>query len=254
MTIAWVRQPSARLEGCELSFLAREPIDARRALEQHAGYVRTLGELGCEVRWLPELPSHPDGVFVEDTAVIAPELAVVTRPGAAARRAEVESVAQALAGHVPVARIEAPGTLEGGDVLQVGRTFYVGTSARSNAQGMEQLRGHLAPHGYAVRAVPMHGCLHLKSAVTFVPPDLLLLNPGWVEARDFEAARVVPVDPTEPYGANTLTVAGTTLVSAAYPRTRERLAALGLALRTLPVDELHKAEAALTCMSLLLEG
>lgn len=252
--IAFVRQLSPRLEHCELSYLARAPIDLARARQQHQGYVAALEALGCALRWLPALDAHADGVFVEDTAVVVPELAVITRPGAASRRGEVDSVAESLAGVRALTRVRAPGTLEGGDVLRIGRTLYVGASARTNEEGTAQLAAALRPFGYAVRAVPMHGCLHLKSAATFIPPDTLLVNPGWVDAGAFEVRRVLRVHEAEAFGANTLTLAGVTLVSADYPRTGERLAAAGIATRALEVSELHKAEAALTCMSLILES
>jgi dimethylargininase len=191
---------------------------------------------------------------VEDAAVLLPELAVITRPGAASRRGETASVAAALEPHLPLTQIAAPGCLEGGDVLQVGSTFYVGRSARSNESGIAQLAAALAPRGYRVLAMALSGCLHLKSACTFIPPDTLLVNPAWVEPAVFNTARVIAVAPGEPYGANTLTVAGTTLVSAAYPLTAQRLASAGLRTHSLEVGELHKAEAALTCLSLILEG
>lgn len=256
--IAFVREIAGTLAHCELTHLARKPIDVPRARGQHARYVVELTALGCRIEWLPPLPEHADGVFVEDTAVLVPEVAVVARPGVASRRGEVESVAAALASHLEVRRISAPGRLEGGDVLRIGRTLYVGQAAarggRTNAAGVTQLAEALQPFGYTVRGVPMRGCLHLKSACTFIPPRTLLVNPVWVEAEALAAPTVVAVDPLEPYGANTLTVAGVTLVSAAYPRTRERLEASGIATRALEVSEVHKAEAALSCMSLLLEG
>jgi dimethylargininase len=252
MRIAYVRSPSPQLERCELSFVSRVPIDAARARAQHAAYVAALGALGCELQWLTPLPEQPDAVFVEDTAVVVPELTVITRPGVASRRPEVESVATALATRTPLARVHAPGTLEGGDVLQIGRNFYVGASARSNADGLAQLATALGPLGYRVAAVPMRGCLHLKSAVTCIAADTILVNPQWIDAAQLGARRVLEVAPEEPFGANTLTVAGVTLVSADYPRTRERLEAAGISTQALDVSELHKAEAALTCMSLIL--
>jgi dimethylargininase len=251
--IALVRAPAESLAGCELSYLPRAAIDLARARHQHDLYVRTLTELGCRIEWLPPLPEHPDGVFVEDAAVVVPEVAVLTRPGVDSRRGEVSSLAAILAAHRRTVTVTAPGTLEGGDVLRIGRTLYVGDSARSNAAGVAQLAAALAPFGYAVRAVPMQGCLHLKSAATFIAPDLLLVNPAWVDPASFAVPRVLAVAPEEEFGANTLTVAGTTLVSAGYPLTRARLEAAGARTRTLDVSELHKAEAALTCLSVLLE-
>jgi dimethylargininase len=182
---------------------------------------------------------------------VVPEVAVITRPGADSRRGEVESVAATLGGVGPVARVQAPATLEGGDVLRIGRRLYVGASARSNAEGVAQLAAALAPFGYEVRAVTMRDCLHLKSAATFIPPDTLLVNPAWVDPAEFRTAHVIEV--VEPFGANTLTVNGVTLVSADYPRTQHRLAGAGIVTRALEVSELHKAEAALTCLSLIFE-
>lgn len=250
--IALVRAVAASLAKCELSFVERNPIDVARARAQHAAYVEALQSLGCQVQWLTDLPAHADGVFVEDTAVVVPEIAVITRPGAASRRGEVDSTAQALGPLMAVRRVQEPATLEGGDVLRIGRALYVGASARSNAQGVAQLAEALAPSGYSVRALPMRDCLHLKSAVTFIPPDIALVNPAWVEPAALGVARIITVDPAEPFGANTLTLAGVTLVSAAYPRTRERLESQGIATRVLDVGELHKAEAALTCLSVIL--
>jgi dimethylargininase len=248
--IAFLRDISPKLTQCELSFLAREPIDLELAQRQHRAYAAELAALGCRLERLPALPQQPDGVFVEDTAIVLEEGAVITRPGVASRRPEVESVAVALAQHLPVQRIESPATLEGGDVLRIGRTLYVGASARSNAAGIAQLSRLVRPQGFAVKGVSMRDCLHLKSALTFIPPDLILVNPAWVDPAEF-AARAVAVHAQEAFAANTLSVGGVTLMSAAYPRTREILEAMGVNVRALDVSELHKAEAALTCLSLL---
>jgi dimethylargininase len=251
--LAFVREVSPRLAQCELSFVQRAAIDTTRALRQHQSYTQALQSLGCELKWLPALPQHADAVFVEDTAVIVPEIAVITRPGAHSRQGETGTVASTLAAYVTITEVNAPATIEGGDVMQIGRTFYVGASARTNSQGVEQLRAALSPFGYEVRTIAMRGCLHLKSACTYIPPEVVLCNPLWVDATLFRGARVLTVNATEPFGANTLTIKGTTLVSSLYPRTAEMLEAAGMQIRTLEVDELHKAEAALTCMSLLLE-
>jgi len=250
--IALLREVSPSLAACELSFLRREPIDVERARAQHAHYAAELTALGCSIEWLAPLGENADAVFVEDTAVVLPEVAVITRPGVASRRGEVESVAASLAGHRPLRRIVAPGSLEGGDVVRIGRNLYVGTSGRSNAAGIEQLRAALAPFGYRVASVAMRDCLHLKSAVTFIPPDMVLVNRAWVDPKVFDARSVIEVDEREPFAANTLTVQGVTLMSAAFPRTEQRLREAGLTTRALDVSELQKAEAALTCMSLML--
>jgi dimethylargininase len=250
--LALVREVSPQLAQCELSYLERAAIDTERAARQHKEYVGALHTLGCKLEWLAPLPECADSVFVEDTAVVLPELAVVTRPGAVSRRAETPSVAHALEHRRRVSPIREPGCLEGGDVLRIGRTLYVGASGRTNADGIAQLGRLLAPHDYRVEGVALTGCLHLKSACSFIPPDLLLVNAAWVDAQTFGALRVVAVDEREPHAANTLTVDGTTLVSTAYPRTRRRLEALGIATLALDVSELHKAEGGLTCMSVLL--
>ena len=250
--LALVREVSPQLARCELTHLEREGIDAARAARQHREYTHALQALGCSLEWLPALPDHPDSVFVEDTAVVLPGIAVVTRPGAGSRRGETASVAVTLERHRRVARIAEPGSLDGGDVLHIGRTLHVGTSGRTNAAGVAQLAGLLTPHGYRVQAVAVDGCLHLKSAASFIPPDVLLVNPEWVDPAAFGELRVIAVDEREPYAANTLSVGGTTLVSAAYPETRRRLEASGISTRAVDVSELHKAEGGLTCMSLLL--
>jgi dimethylargininase len=250
--IALLREVSPSLAACELSFLERSPIDVERARAQHAHYAAELTALGCSLEWLEPLPGNADAVFVEDTAVVLPEVAVITRPGIASRRNEVESVAASLASHRPLRRITAPGTLEGGDVVRVGRELYVGSSARSNAAGIEQLKVALAPFGYRVASVAMRDCLHLKSAATFIPPDILLVNPAWVDPTVFDARTRVEVDEAEAFAANTLTMQGVTLLSAAFPRTERRLREAGVTTRALDVSELQKAEAALTCMSLVL--
>ena len=249
--LALVREVSPEIARCELTHLARAPIDGARAARQHRAYTETLRALGCTLEWLPRLAEHPDSVFVEDTAVVLDCLAIVTRPGASSRRGETPSVAAALERHRPLSRISARGCLDGGDVLHVGRALYVGTSARTNAEGIAQLERLLHGHGYRVVPTALAGCLHLKSAGSFIPPDVLLANPEWVDPAVFGKLRVVAVHEDEPYAANTLTIGGTTLVSAAYPQTRRRLEAAGVRTQTLDVDELHKAEGGLTCMSLL---
>jgi len=250
--VALVREVSPQLARCELTHLERVAIDVQRAVGQHRAYTQALQSLGCTVEWLPPLPHCADGVFVEDTAVVLPEIAVVTRPGASSRRAETPSVAAALARRAPVSLIVAPGCLDGGDVLHIGRTLHVGASHRTNEAGITQLAALLLPYGYRIATVPLAGCLHLKSACSFIPPDIVLVNLSWVDRTTFGELRPIAVDEREPHAANTLTIDGTTLVSAAYPHTRRRLEAAGVRTRAVDVSELHKAEGGLTCMSLLL--
>ena len=189
--IAITRDVSTSLGECQLSFVARTALDVERARQQHRGYCDALHALGCRVIALAPQHDLPDAVFVEDTAVVLDELAVLTRPGAQARRDEVASVAAALAEWRPLAGIVSPGTLDGGDVLRIGRRLYVGASARSNAAGIAQLAALVEPHGYSVQAVATSGCLHLKSAVTALADDLVLIQPAWVDARVFVHVRQI---------------------------------------------------------------
>jgi dimethylargininase len=249
--IALVRDVSPSLERCELSFQERVAIDLEQARAQHRAYVDALTALGCKVEILPTLPENPDAVFVEDTAVVVDELAVITRPGAESRRAEVDSSAAALARHRKLAYIEAPGTLDGGDVLVAGRTVYVGLSARSSKDGVQQLRDHLKPHGYAVEGVELTGCLHLKTAVTQVAEDTLLINPAWAKKSMFRGLDFIEVDPGEPPAANAVRVGDRLIYPRSFPRTRERLEQRGLKLSSVDMSETEKAEGGVTCCSII---
>jgi dimethylargininase len=250
--IAVMRGVPSSITSCELTFLEREPIDLHRALAQHSAYAALLVELGLEVVEMPANPAFPDCCFVEDVAVVLDDLAIMTRPGADSRRGEGPAVEEALARFRPVARVEAPATLEGGDVLQVGRTLFVGRSARTNAEGIESLRRLAEPLGYRVAAVPVIGCLHLKSAVTALDDERVLANPAWIDPAPLRGLEIIRVAPEEPGAANVLRVGDTVVAHPGFPRTFDRLGTLGLDLRPLDVSEFLKAEAALTCKSLLL--
>lgn len=249
--IAITREVSSSIVRCQLTHIERAAIDLANACLQHAEYERCLARLGCAVQRLPEAPQLPDSVFVEDAAAVFDDIAVLARPGAASRRAETASVAAALAPHREVVPIEAPGTLDGGDLLAIDRRVFVGRSSRTNSGGVEQLRAILEPRGYSVCAVPIDGCLHLKSAVTRLAPDRLLLNPQWVDASAFGAVDVIDVDPAEPFAANALAVGDEVIVAAAFERTAARLAGCGIRVVSVDVSELAKAEAGVTCCSLV---
>ncbi len=251
MWIAVTREVGPALGNCELSHVPREAIDVARASAQHRDYQRALEALGCRLLTLPAEPDLPDSVFVEDVAIVLDEVVVLTRPGALSRRAEVASVAEVLRRYRPVLAIEAPGTLDGGDVLRVGRALYVGESARSNAEGMAQLRQLLAGHGYTVHGVLTHGCLHLKSAVTRLNDHTLLLQPAWVGRDRFADFQVIEVDPAEPHAANVLRIGDALVMPASFPRTRQRLVDAGFHVTAVDVSELQKAEGAVTCCSLV---
>lgn len=250
---AVVRAPSPAISRCALTFLERQPIDVERALAQHAAYVETLRSQGVDVAVLGAEAELPDAVFVEDTAVVVDECAVITRPGIESRRAEVSSIAAALETVRPIVRIAAPGTIEGGDVLKVGRTFFVGQTPRTNAAGTRQFQEILEPHGYEVVPVVPSGCLHLKSAVTYIGNETVLVNPEWIDADHFRTWQCVPVAPEEPFGANALLVNGTVYVAASAPLTQRKLEALGFTTEALDTSEFEKAEAALTCLSLIFD-
>ena len=251
MLIALTRPVSASLARCELTHLAREPIDVARAAAQHTAYEHLLSSLGATLVRVAPAPELPDAVFVEDTAIVLDEVAVVTRPGSPSRQAETAAVAAVLAAYRPVRPMTAPATLDGGDVLRLGRTLYVGRSSRTNEDGIEQLGSFVAPFGYRVVPVAFTGCLHLKSAVTALANELLLLNPAWVAAGAFPACEALLVDDREPYAANALQLAGTIIYPSHFPRTCERLAERGLRVATIDCSEIAKAEGAVTCCSLL---
>jgi dimethylargininase len=251
MLTALTRAVSPSLGRCELTHLARSPIDVDLASRQHEGYEDALRQAGCAVVRIRPEPDLPDAVFVEDTAVVFDELAVVTRPGAPSRRAETESTREALAAWRRIDRIAEPGTLDGGDVLVAGRTVFVGAGGRSNDAGIAQFGRILVPFGYRVVAVATTGCLHLKSAATLISDTRVLVNPAWVDPRIFSPLEPLPVDPDEPFGANALRVGSWLLHGAGHPRTRKRLEDLGLAVVAVDLGELAKAEGAVTCCSLI---
>ena len=249
--VALVRDVSPEIVRCELTHLARTSIDLERARAQHAAYVAALAELGCGIEWLPPEPELPDAVFVEDTAIVLEDFAVITRPGAESRRAELPSVAAALGRYRPLHHIVAPGTLDGGDVLRMGRALYVGETLRTNAEGIDQLAAIVTRRGYAVCAVPVHGCLHLKSAVTALDERTALINREWTEVARFAGRRLVDIDPVEPFAANTLAVGDALIHAAEFPRTGAILAGAGFTVRPVPASELAKAEGGVTCCSLI---
>lgn len=252
--LALTRAISPRLAECELTHLDRTPISVARAEAQHLAYEATLRALGCDVRRVEPAPDHADSVFIEDTAVVFDEVAVITRPGAESRRAETAGVERALVSLRPVAHIVAPGTLDGGDVLVVGKRVFVGRTGRTNPEGIAQMRAILAPHGYSVDGVEVTGCLHLKTAVTAIDDATVLVNPAWVDARAFAPAKVIEVDPAEPMGANVLRIGDQLLYGGDYPRTLERIRAHGAEVTTVDASELAKAEGAVTCCSLVMRA
>jgi len=253
MLIAITRAVSPAIDSCELTHIARQPIDFDKAAAQHRQYEACLAELGASVVSLPAEPELPDSMFVEDPAVVVDEVAILTRLGAPSRRKETESLAPVLARYRPLRRIAEPATLEGGDVMRAGMTLFVGHSSRTNRAGIEQLRNELAPFGYSVKAVEVRGCLHLKSACSYLGDATVLANRAWIDGTPLGGLKIIDVPPEEPRAANVLALGGTIVVPAAFPRTAALLERLGYNVRTLDISELMKAEAGLTCSSILLE-
>ena len=248
--LALTRAVPRSIIDCELTHLERTPIDLARASEQHDRYERALASLGLSVQRLPSEHDLPDSVFVEDTVVVLDELAVIARPGAASRRAEIATMESALAAYRLLVHIEAPGTLDGGDVLVIGRRVFIGQSGRTNLDAIWQMRELLSPFGYSVHGIEVTGCLHLKSAVTQVAPDIVLLNPAWIDAGTF-SEQCIGVHPAEPHAANALRIGDTVLFPAHFPRTMELLQQHRVHVQEIECDELAKAEAGLTCCSVI---
>jgi dimethylargininase len=251
MLTAITRAVSPAIVNCELTFLDRRPIDLEKAREQHLAYEQLLASMEAKVISLPAEPTLPDSMFVEDPAIVLDELAVILPLGTASRRPEAASLAKALEKFRKLAHITAPASLEGGDVLRIDRTLYVGLSSRTNAEGIRQLTQLLAPHNYKVIAVPVTGCLHLKSAVTYLGNNTLLANRAWFDPAPFAAFSWVAVAPEEPHAANALLLSETVIFPASFPRTRTRIEAAGFHVAPLDISELQKAESGLTCSSLL---
>lgn len=253
MIRAVVRQPGPELANAELTHLARQPIDAAAAATQHQAYAAALTAAGVAVTVLPALPGHPDAAFVEDCALVLPELIVALRPGAASRRGEVASLMAALPDDRPRSALAAPATMDGGDVLAVGRTLFVGRSSRTNAEGVAALAAAVTRFGYRVVALEVVHSLHLKTAMTLLPDGRVLANPAWVDAAA-TGCPVLACDPAEPFGGNSLSIGGHTLYPAAQPRTAALLDAAGLTVVPVDIGEFARAEAGLTCLSVLVEG
>jgi len=251
MLTAITRAVSPAIIHCEISFIDRKPIDLATAQDQHHAYEVLLGKLGARVLSLPPEPALPDSMFVEDPAIVLDELAVILPLGTESRRPEASSLAKALSSFRKLAYVTLPGTLEGGDVLRIGRKLFVGLTRRSNAEGIRQLAAILAPHKYEVIAVPVTGCLHLKSAVTHIGGNTLLANRAWFDTARFAAYEWIDVDPAEPHAANALAFGGTIIFPASFPHTRARLQAQGFHVTPIDISELQKAESGLTCSSLI---
>ena len=253
MLTAITRAVSSSLVHCELSFIDRKPIDLAKARAQHHDYETLLTKCGAKVISLPEEPELPDSMFVEDPAIVLDEVAIICPLGTATRRKEAPSIAAALEKFRKLAHIKLPGTLEGGDVLRIGKKIYVGVTRRSNPEGIRQLAMIAGAYGYDLTAVPVTGCLHLKSAVTFLGKNTVLGNRAWFDWGRLEGFAWVDVHPAEPHAGNALQIGERVIFPASFQRTAALISEKGFKLKLLDISELQKAESGLTCSSLLFE-
>jgi len=253
MLIALTREVSPRISECELTFIDRAPIDFEKAVHQHRQYQQLLRNLGAEVVQLPADPQCPDSCFLEDTALVLDEIAILTRPGSDARRAEVGGVAPAVMTHRKTVRIAEPGTLEAGDVLRIGRNLFVGLTTRTNEQGIAMMRVALQPYGYKVIAVPIDGALHLKSICTALDDRTLLADTRRFDSSFFPGYEIVQVPTEEWAAANILRLNGAIGMHSGFPQTEKLVRTKGFDVRTVDISEFLKAEAGLTCLSIPFE-
>jgi len=254
MLTAITRAVSPAIAECELSFIERIPIDMEKAREQHRAYENVLAALGAKVISLPPEAELPDSMFVEDPAIVLDELAVVFPLGTEARRREAESLAKAIAPFRKIEHVRPPGTAEGGDILRIGKKLFVGLTARTNENGIEQFRKIVTPYGYSAVGVTVTGCLHLKSAVTYLGGNILLANREWFDAAPLAGYEWIDVDPSEPHAGNALALNGSVVFPDSFPKTRARIEARGFKVLPLDIAELQKAESGLTCSSLIFEA
>jgi dimethylargininase len=254
MLTAITRGVSPAMVNCELTFVPRAPIHLAKAMEQHRAYEQVLEKFGATVISLPAERALPDSMFVEDPAMVLDELALIFPLGTESRRAEATSLANALSKYRELKYVQLPGTAEGGDILRVGHHLFAGLSKRTNEEGIRQLRSIVGEYGYTVTAVPVSGCLHLKSAVTFLGCNTLLANRKWFDASCISGFEWIDVAPEEQHAANALAFGDTVILPASFPLTRMRIEARGFTVLPLDISELQKAESGLTCSSLLFDA
>lgn len=252
---AFTRAVSPRLAECQLTHLQRQPIDAEKAAQQHSSYEQALTEAGFEIVRLPERADDPDAVFVEDTALLLGAHAIITRPGVASRANETESTAAGLETHFQLHRMKS-GYLDGGDVLRIGQRLYVGLSTRTDADGVRALAPLVATLGFDVVQAQLRDCLHLKTCATFAGMDMrgvpvLLYSERSIDPAQFAGVEPFAVDESEPAAANCVRAADCLILPAGNPRTASTLRDRGFRVVEVDVSELQKAEAGVTCMSLI---
>lgn len=254
MLTAVLRGVSPRIGQCQLTYLERQAIDYTKACRQHRSYQKFLGSLGINVISLPAESDFPDGVFVEDTAVVVDELAVICVPARPSRRNEIHALARLLEQYRELRFLKESATLEGGDVILDGKTCFVGISGRTNQEGVRQLQEILAPFNYEVRGVHVEGCLHLSTGASSLGSNTILANPKWVDVSALSGYEVIPVPSAEPWAANLIRVGRDVLMPDTFPETRALLEDRGFIVHTTDISEFMKAEAGVSCMSLIFES
>lgn len=238
----------------ERTFVDESDVDYELALRQHAAYREALRQCGAEVMVLDVNRTMPDCVFVEDTAIVLRELAVMMSPGAESRRAEPAGIEPALRQFREIKRIKRPATIDGGDVVVAGHMLYVGESPRTNADGIRALRETIAPFGYSVTSVPVRGCLHLKTACSALPDGRFLVNADWIDASPLPKTQLVGVPADEAWAGDVLVIGNRIILSDAFPRTAELLDGLGFGTLPVAVSEFAKVEGGVTCLSLVFDA
>ena len=219
-------------------------------MKQHEDYIKTLRSLGLELIVLEALPNYPDAYFVEDTAVVTPDVAIITNPGNKDRQGEEDTIERALAAYRKTVRIQAPGTVDGGDVLMVDSHFFIGISERTNREGAAQLGCILEEYGYNWSTIYVEAGLHLKSSVNYIGKNTLLITEKFASRDEFKRYDTIIVNKTEEYAANTLLINDTLITPKGFPNTIKKLEATGFDIIELDVSEVRKMDGGLTCMSL----
>lgn len=219
-------------------------------MKQHEAYVKILRSLGLEVIVLDALPDYPDAYFVEDAAIVTPDVAIITNPGVEARKGEEDTIELVLAKYRKTVRIHAPGTVDGGDVLMVGSHFFIGISERTNKEGAEQLGRIFEEYGSTWTTVLVEAGLHLKSSVNYIGKNTLLITERFACRDEFKGYHKIISDKTEEYATNTLMINDSLITPEGFPNTMKKLEATGLDIIELDVSEVRKMDGGLTCMSL----
>jgi dimethylargininase len=245
---------SPNIVNCELTFISREPINYELATLQHENYRAFLESCGVKVIRLEENISLPDSCFIEDTVIVLDEVAIICSMGAATRRSEVPVIEKELSKYRDLAHIQLPAMIEGGDVLKVERDLFVGLSSRTNSKGIDELIRLLKPLGYRVHPVEVKESLHLKTACTAINNDTLLVNPNWVELKPFDKFNLIFTPEDEPWSANILRVGKTICLQAGFPKALELVQKFDAVIEVLDISEFHKAEAGLTCLSIIFQN